>query len=85
MYAEDDKNAQEEAKKELRGLLDKYTDVWTEIGKKEKELEDLKTNKMKEFNEASKKFLDKIDGLPGLMAKKAEALKQMVTGENKQP
>lgn len=75
LFKEDDENLQKEVRKELRELLTKYVSMWDEIGKKEKEMEKLKEEKMKEFNEASQKLFNKIDGLPAIMQRYAEALK----------
>lgn len=77
MFEEDQKAIIEEVKVELKGLLTAYVKMNQEIENKEKELEKLRVDKMKEFNEASEKLFNKVDGLPALEKKYIDVLTAM--------
>lgn len=62
----------EEVESELEVITEAYVQMNAEIAKSEKELQQLKEKKMKEFTEAAKKTLGKVEGL-GEIRKSYEA------------
>lgn len=75
LWKEDDAKLEAELRTELRTALDGYITLNEEIQKKEEELKNLRTQKMKEFNEKCRKVWSKIEGGEGTMMKRISALK----------
>lgn len=75
LYKEDDERLEKEFKEELKGLLDNFILFNEETRKKEEELKNLRTQKMKEFNDKSRKVWAKIEGGDGTINKRVAALR----------
>lgn len=74
LIKEKKENIEKEVKTELVSLLDKYVEFKKAVVTKEKELEQLKDNKMKEFNEAANKLFGKVDQIDEISKSYYEAL-----------
>ncbi len=80
LFKADEEALAAEVSAELKKLLEDYVKMHSEFDKKEKELQKLKDDKMKEFAEAGEKLFNKIDGLPDLEKKYAEAMTKLAGG-----
>ncbi len=63
LFAEDKLRKKEQAKKDLKDILEKYGIFVKEVSEKEKELKKLKETKMEEFTKATQALLTRISGL----------------------
>lgn len=75
LLKEDNEASQTAIKTELKELLGKHVTLTKEIAVSEKQFEQLKQNKMKEFNEAANKLFGKIDNLGQIEQEYLAALK----------
>jgi hypothetical protein len=76
LFKEDDEKTQAEFKAELRILLEKYVKFWSQVEEKEREIEKIKNDGMKDFNQSANKLFGKVDSIPELMKKYAEGLRR---------
>lgn len=79
MFKEQQEATVKEVVEGLKTNLENFVKMNQEIGKKEKELEKLKVDQKKAFNESCKKLFDKIEGLPELEKTYVDALKGATT------
>lgn len=84
LFKEEDDAIKAEVKAELKGLAKKYIELNEQMKAKQKELEKLEEEKMKEFNQAAEKLRNKIEILPERMRKFKDSLRA-VSGATSTP
>lgn len=85
LFKEEDEKLKEELKTELKGLLESYVSFWREVENKEREIEKVKQDQMKAFNDKANKLVNKIEGFPNLMKKYKEGLVQAASAPGNNP
>jgi methyl-accepting chemotaxis protein len=81
LFKEEKERNAKEISEQLRTLLKGYTDLKSSVKQKQKELEKLEQDKMKEFNKAAQSLFDRVESIKVKQEEFSAGLKEATEGE----